>query len=216
MTIEALHVGRFLVIHQETIITRLGSSRPGPPGAEEWHRLAVDGPNTAADRLKPEIAAKVLRRLVEPLVAILLVAALMSGLTGDWPGFAVIVCIVIMSVGLEVLREHRVELAAERLRDSVALKASVRQRGHAVMLPVERVVSGDVVGSADGRRVSAWKPARPHPALVTLALALGPLAPMLGFAPLPSALLTVIATLAVGHLVAAEVLIRLAIRADQP
>jgi Mg2+-importing ATPase len=69
-----------------------------------------------------------------------------------------------------------------------------------------------------------WKAAAPHPALiatslsalaVAFALALGPLAPMLGFAPLPGALLAVIAALVVGYLVAAEVLKRRATRAGQ-
>ncbi|MDB5373245.1 MAG: hypothetical protein JWP04_1887, partial [Belnapia sp.] len=68
----------------------------------------------------------------------------------------------------------------------------------------------------------AWKAAAPHPALIAtslsalalaFALALGPLAPMLGFAPLPGLLLAVIAALVLGYLVAAEALKRLATRA---
>ena len=70
----------------------------------------------------------------------------------------------------------------------------------------------------------AWKAMAPHPALiatslsalaVAFALALGPLAPLLGFAPLPGALLLAIAALVVGYLAAAEALKRLAARAGQ-
>ncbi|WP_439548998.1 HAD-IC family P-type ATPase [Falsiroseomonas sp.] len=69
----------------------------------------------------------------------------------------------------------------------------------------------------------AWKATAPHPTLiatslsalaVAFALALGPLAPMLGFAPLSGVLLAVIAALVLGYLVAAEALKRLSIGAD--
>jgi Mg2+-importing ATPase len=66
-----------------------------------------------------------------------------------------------------------------------------------------------------------WKVTAPHPVLVAtsfsalviaIALALGPLAPALGFAPLPGALLGVIAALVVGYLICAEILKRIASR----
>jgi len=155
MTENAPPAERFWAVPLEAMIKRLGSSPAGLPGAEAGQRLSVHGPNTVADRPKLEIAAKVSRRLVEPLVAILLVAALVSGLTGDWPGFAIIVCIVIVSVGLDVVQEHRAELAAERLRDSVAVKAAVRRDGQVVTLPVEQIVPGDVVELAAGGLVPA-------------------------------------------------------------
>jgi Mg2+-importing ATPase len=67
------------------MLTRLGSGPRGLATEEAERRLAETGPNTVADRPRLEIAAKIGRRLVEPLVAILLVAALVSGQTGDWP-----------------------------------------------------------------------------------------------------------------------------------
>lgn len=137
------------------MLTRLGSGPRGLAAEEAERRLAETGPNTVADRPRLEIAAKIGRRLVEPLVAILLVAALVSGLTGDWPGFAIIACIVCVSVGLDVVQEHRAELAAERLRHSVAVKTSVRRDGQVVSLPVERIVRGDVIELAAGALVPA-------------------------------------------------------------
>ncbi|MDB5377561.1 MAG: mgtA, partial [Rubritepida sp.] len=136
-------------------ITRLGSGRLGLASAEAERRLGEAGPNTVADRPRMEIAAKIGRRLIEPLVAILLVAALVSGLTGDWPGFLIIACIVAVSVGLDVVQERRAELAAERLRDSVAVKAAVWRDGGVAMLPVEQIVPGDVVDLSAGGLVPA-------------------------------------------------------------
>ncbi|WP_198369354.1 magnesium-translocating P-type ATPase [Roseomonas rosulenta] len=155
MTEKALSAERFWAVPQGAMLARLGSGPMGLAAAEADRRLTETGPNTVADRPRLEIAAKIGRRLVEPLVAILLVAALVSGLTGDWPGFAIIACIVGVSVGLDVVQEHRAELAAARLRDSVAVKASVRRDGQVVPLPVERIVPGDVVELTAGGLVPA-------------------------------------------------------------
>ena len=155
MTEKAQSAERFWAVPHGAMLARLGSGRTGLGTAEAERRLAATGPNTVADRPSLEITAKIGRRLVEPLVAILLVAALVSGLTGDWPGFVIIACIVGVSVGLDVVQEHRAELAAARLRDSVAVKASVRRDGQVVLLPVERIVPGDVVELSAGGLVPA-------------------------------------------------------------
>lgn len=147
--------GRFWATPQDTMLQRLASAPEGLTSEEAERRLLEAGPNTVADRPKLEIAAKIGRRLIEPLVAILLVAALVSGITGDWPGFAIILCIVAVSVGLDVVQEHRAELAAERLRDSVAVKALVRRDGQVISLPVDRIVPGDMVDLAPGCLVPA-------------------------------------------------------------
>jgi len=76
---------RFWAISGDGMLTRLGSGPRGLATEEAELRLAETRPNTVADRPRLEIAAKIRRRLVEPLVAILLAAALVSGLTGDWP-----------------------------------------------------------------------------------------------------------------------------------
>ena len=146
---------RFWTVAQDTLIAQLGSGPGGLATTEAERRLAEHGPNTVADRPRLEIWAKIGRRLIEPLVAILLAAALVSGLTGDWPGFAIIACIVAVSVGLDVVQEHRAELAAERLRDSVAVKAYVRRDGRVATLAVEGLVPGDVVELAAGGLVPA-------------------------------------------------------------
>lgn len=124
MTEKALSAERFRTVAEDTMLARLGSTSLGLATEDAERRLAAGGLDTVADRPRLQVAAKIGRGLIEPLVAILLVAALVSGLTGDWPGFAIIACIVGASVGLDVVQEHRAELAAARLRDSVAVRAS--------------------------------------------------------------------------------------------
>ncbi|WP_240046723.1 magnesium-translocating P-type ATPase [Paracraurococcus ruber] len=139
----------------EALLARLGATPAGLAEAEAARRLTTLGRNAVADPVPAAIALKVLRRLAEPLVAILLVAALVSGLTGDWPGFGIILGIVGVSVALDVVQEHRAEQAAARLRDSVAVRATARRDGQARPVPVESLVPGDVVELAAGALVPA-------------------------------------------------------------
>ncbi|TPG46070.1 magnesium-translocating P-type ATPase [Roseomonas nepalensis] len=155
MPVKTVPNERFWVVAPNALIAQLGSSLTGLPTVEAGRRLAEHGPNTVADQPRLQFARKIGRRLIEPLVAILLVAAFVSGMTGDWPGFVIITGIVAVSVGLDVVQEHRAELAADRLRESVAVKASVRRDGQVATVPVEELVSGDVVELAAGALVPA-------------------------------------------------------------
>lgn len=78
-------------------------------------QAAPDGPNAIADAQKPHLLLDLLRRLANPLVAILLVAAAIAGVTGDVASFAIIVVVVILSTALDMVQEHRAEATADAL-----------------------------------------------------------------------------------------------------
>lgn len=146
---------RFWSLPPRDLFARLATSPAGLGAEEAARRLARHGRNVVAESPRRHLAARVLRRLAEPLVAILLVAAALSGLTGDWPGFAIIAAVVAVSVALDVAQEHRAEAAAAALRESVAVRATVRRDGQPIALPVEEIVPGDVVELAAGSLVPA-------------------------------------------------------------
>ena len=91
------------------------------------------------------MAGAVWRRLLEPLSLILLAAGIVSAATGDGIGGAIIVAILVLSIGLDTFQEGRAVKAAEILRRSVALKAEVKRDGAFVPVEVDAVVPGDVV-----------------------------------------------------------------------
>ncbi|MBB6309578.1 magnesium-translocating P-type ATPase [Xanthobacter tagetidis] len=137
------------------LLARL-ETRPGGLSAEEaGARLQRFGPNVAVTGLKRSLAAKIGRRLAEPLVAILLIAAAISGGTGDWQSFFIIVAIVLMSITLDLVQEQKAEAAVEALRRSVAVSARVRRDGVARDVPVREIVPGDIVELAAGKLVPA-------------------------------------------------------------
>lgn len=145
----------FWQIPAEETLRRLGASRQGLAAEEAARRLERDGPNAIAETRRHHILVDLLRRLANPLVAILLVAAAIAGATGDLPSFAIIVVVVLLSTLLDMIQEHRAEATAEALKQSIALRASVLRDGQTADLPVREIVAGDVVLLAAGDLVPA-------------------------------------------------------------
>lgn len=159
MTSESSHIRHmaapFWCSPAEVLLARLETQRGGLPNDEAVRRLSVFGRNRAETGQSRSILRKLGRRLLNPLVAILLVAAAISGFSGDVGSFVIIVCVVAMSLTLDIVQEHRAEIAADALRQSVAVRADVIRDGAIVALPVGEIVPGDVVHLRTGDLVPA-------------------------------------------------------------
>jgi Mg2+-importing ATPase len=140
----------------------LGASGDGLTRAEARTRLKRYGLNEFRDRPKRPLWLEFLRRFRNPLVLILIAASVISALTGEVASFLIIIVMVLMSVTLDFVQEYRAGRAAQQLRQSVQIRASVLRDGVAKDVPVTQIVPGEVVllscGSlvpADGRLLEA-------------------------------------------------------------
>jgi P-type Mg2+ transporter len=136
---------RFWNVSLEQTCERLGCSQNGLTTNEAGERLNRYGPNSDAPSKVVSPLRAVLRRLLEPLSLILLVAGVISILTGDAVGGSIIVLILTISIGLDTVQEGHAARTAEILRRSVALKAEVKRDGIFQDIDVETVVPGDVL-----------------------------------------------------------------------
>src|SRR5690242_20715824 len=136
------------------VLRALGSSPSGLTAAEAASRLAEHGPN--ALRVHRVTALGVLvRQLRNPLLALLLAAAAVSGLTGDPTDAAIIATIVVLSVGLGFMNEYRSERAVAALHADVVHDAVVVRDGVPARVDVVTLVPGDVVELRIGALVPA-------------------------------------------------------------
>ena len=119
----------FWKVDRADVLARLSASEHGLSEPEARARLARFGRNEIAGRRRLVFLAQLWRRATEPLVLILVVAAIISALTGDTVGFWIILVILVISVALDVFQEHRAENAAEALKHAVALRADVLRDG---------------------------------------------------------------------------------------
>jgi Mg2+-importing ATPase len=139
----------------EALLQSLSSQRGGLAQADAGDRLARLGPNLMQPSQSRSILKKIVHRILNPLVAILITAAAISGLSGDVGSFVIILLVIGMSLTLDIVQEQRAEQTAEALRRSVAIQADVVRDGAIISLPVSELVPGDVVHLRTGDFVPA-------------------------------------------------------------
>lgn len=130
----------------------------GPDGLSQTEaelRLGIFGANRADASQSRSMLRKLGQRLWNPLVAMLLAAAFVSGVSGDLGSFVVIATVLSLSITLDIVQEHRAELTAEALRDSVAIQADAVRDGKDTTIPVTALVPGDIVKLRTGDLIPA-------------------------------------------------------------
>lgn len=133
------------------LMEHLNSSPGGLGGAEAAARLIHFGPNLIHAERKRALILQFLAKFRNPLVIILLTASALSAFTGDGASFFIISAIVLISVTLDFVQEYRAAEAAERLRESVAVRGQVLREGKPLEIPLAEMVPGDValLGAGD-------------------------------------------------------------------
>lgn len=127
----------------------------GLSSAEAAVRLRSDGLNTAVAPPRRHLAARVLHQLTDPLVALLLAAAVVTAVLRDYPDTAVIVLVVLVNTAIGVVQEVRADRAIAALDQLAAPTARVVRDGRDLVLPAADLVRGDLVRVEAGDVVPA-------------------------------------------------------------
>ena len=129
----------------QTSASRLVGLETTPAGLSQYvarKRSERLGPNTLQVRCEPPLIIQYLRHFMNPAVIILLAASAVSTLTNEIRGFVIIWAIVLMSVTLDFVQEYRAGRATERLKQTVAMRATVLRDGRAQEVPIGQLVPG--------------------------------------------------------------------------
>jgi Mg2+-importing ATPase len=127
----------------------------GLTSEEASARLVQFGANDPLPPQKRNVVRDVLRRFASPLVAILLLASLASAFGGDFINASLVLCIVAVSVLVELIQTRRSVRAADALKEQVAQTATVLRDGHLVEVQRRLIVPGDIVRLDAGSMVPA-------------------------------------------------------------
>ena len=136
------------------LFVRLRTSPEGLSAAEARRRLAESGPNQLAAKSLCAKIVEVVRGALNPLVMVLLVACVASGLLGEVANAVIIGGIVVLSAGINFWQTFRSERAVTRLQAQVAPTATVRRHDW-IELPRRELVAGDVIRLSAGDLVPA-------------------------------------------------------------
>ena len=118
-------------------------------------RLREDGPNILPPPPRPHPLRMLATQMMNFFALMLWVAAGLALLAG-MPALAVAIAVVVLlNGGFSFAQEYRADRAAERLRDLLPVRATVRRDGRAVVIDSITLVVGDVVLLDAGDRVCA-------------------------------------------------------------
>jgi Mg2+-importing ATPase len=148
-------IGEYWALDVDELVRQIGSTANGLSSADAAERLRVLGPNALGEHRPLSRLGVLLRQLRSPLLLLLVFAALASAFSGEWMDAAIVLTIVVATVGIGYSREYSAQAAAAALRERVRVSASVLRDGSAVPVPMEQVVPGDVVLLAAGSLVPA-------------------------------------------------------------
>lgn len=138
----------------DEVLARLQSSLRGLSTDDVVARLDRFGPNVLSTHRVHAIAV-LYRQVRNPILMLLLGAALVSALTGGGTNAVIITAIVVLSVGLGFFNEYRAEVAMTSLRAKIRQEAEVQRDGRTTRVPVIDIVPGDVVALRVGALIPA-------------------------------------------------------------
>ncbi len=137
------------------VLAALASSWDGLSEAEAARRYAVYGPNTLPGAEGAGPLATLLRQVLNPLMAVLLAAGLVSVLVASYADAIVIFLVVAFDVIVGFIQEYRAEQALRALARLAAPRAVVIRSGIEREIDARLVVPGDVIILTAGAEVPA-------------------------------------------------------------
>ncbi len=127
----------------------------GLSAEEAQRRLSQFGPNELEEQQGRSPWLIFLRQFAEPLVILLIVAAIVAALIGEVVDSLFIAFILVANAIIGFVQEHRAERAVAALRKMAAPHARVIRDGQVKDIPAREVVPGDIVLLEAGMRVVA-------------------------------------------------------------
>ena len=145
---------------KEEVLKNYDSSEKGLTQAQADERLQKNGKNKLAEAKKETLLHRFLMQLADPMIIILIVAAVISAITSvyehEFPSDVIIIMfVVIINAILGVYQESKAEKAIEALQEIAAATSHVIRDGKTVTVNSEDIVTGDIVVLEAGDSVPA-------------------------------------------------------------
>jgi Ca2+-transporting ATPase len=123
--------------------------------AEASLREARIGPNSLRERPPRPLWRMFASQFADFMILVLIAAAVVSGLVGDWKDLAAILVIVVLNAIIGLVQEYRAERAMSALKKLAAMHAIVLREGRRMRIAATGLVPGDVVLLEAGTAVPA-------------------------------------------------------------
>ena len=151
---------KFYCEDKDRVLSSLGASEEGLSTGEAQRRLEANGKNKLAAAKGKSLIRRFLEQLADPMIIILLVAALISGVLAvveneSFADVIIILAVVIVNAVLGVYQESKAEKAIEALQEMSAATSKVLRDGKVQIVHSEDLVVGDIILLEAGDAVPA-------------------------------------------------------------
>jgi magnesium-transporting ATPase (P-type) len=137
------------------VFQELSSAIDGLNSEEAEKRLQYYGENKLPESRKVTLLKIILHQLINPLIFILIAAAVASVMIGEGEDAIFIVLVILINSLLGAYQEYNAEKSAASLQSLMKIKARVRRDGKEKEIPSEGVVPGDIIFLESGLKVPA-------------------------------------------------------------
>ena len=134
----------------DEVFKELGTREEGLTSGEANERLGKNGKNKLEEAKKVSLFVRLLNQLKDPMVLVLIAAAIVSAITAIYASesFAdviIILAVVVINSVLGVYQESKAEKAIEALQGMTAAKSKVIRDGKQIEVKSEDLVVGDII-----------------------------------------------------------------------
>ncbi|HKL73572.1 MAG TPA: calcium-translocating P-type ATPase, PMCA-type, partial [Clostridia bacterium] len=145
---------------KDKVYQSLSSTPDGISETEAAQRLEKNGKNKLIEAKKDSIIKKLLKQIADPMIIVLLAAAIISAIVAVYAdeSFAdvfVILFVVILNATLGIIQENKAEKALEALKEMTAATSKVIREGKHMQIKTEDLVVGDIIVLEAGDAVPA-------------------------------------------------------------
>jgi len=145
----------------EAVLKEVNSSASGLTAEEAAKRLETIGKNKLDEPPKPTLLARFIEQFKNPMIIVLIAAAVISAVTGIISegkleaDVFIILFVVLANAVLGVYQENKAESAIEALQAMSAAQSKVYRSGELIVIPSSDLVPGDVITLEAGDNVPA-------------------------------------------------------------
>ena len=148
--------GTWHVMPAEDVSAHFGvDASQGLSDDEASRRLSEHGPNRIEESEEEPWWKLLLSQFTDPIIGILLVAAVLAGAVGDLKDPIVIGVVLVINAAIGFFQEKRAQTSMEALQEMLTFSARVRRGGQQAEIDGAGLVPGDVVLLKAGSRIPA-------------------------------------------------------------
>ena len=140
---------------QEVLEELKTNALDGLSSTEAKSRLETNGENKLSQQKKKSIFQLFFAQINDPMIYILLIAAIISGIIGEISDAVIILIVILINALVGLIQESKAEKALDALKQLSTPKAIVKRDGELKEIPSEEVVVGDIVIIDAGRYIPA-------------------------------------------------------------